>query len=471
MRRQIKHEILIPFAVVQTAAILLLSVSAAWLAVKRAERETLDRLAAVVRTLDEASFPLHSSTLESMKGLSQAEFVTADSSGTVLSSTLPVEVADRILDAMPGNLAAPTDSLDAFLPVRDGNQSWRAGQVRIRRSPGTETLFVIIPERSWRNLQRETIWPPLLIGVVAIVTMISVSYVLAERLARPLRKMQQQVQQIAGGHFAAEIPESTNQEMHDLAASIQQMAAGLKAMTEQIRTSERTSLVTQVAGGLAHQLRNAISGASMAVQLHLRRCRNNDSESLRVALHQLSSMESQIRGLLRLTHDVQRVVIPGEIGTIVSQVRSLVTPECEHQGIRLVVMDSTRDCVVRDSEQTEAAVLNLVRNAIEAAGPGGEVEVRCSETVSDDSSHCIVIEVLDNGDGVAVEMESRIFDPFVTTKREGVGLGLTQVARAARDHSGTVGYDRIDSRTRFRLILRVRLTLRAESVAAEVYES
>ena len=84
---------------------------------------------------------------------------------------------------------------------------------------------------------------------------------------------------------------------------------------------------------------------------------------------------------------------------------------------------------------------NVIGNAVEAAGPGGSVRVTC-----DDSS----VEVLDSGRGPPPEIADRLFEPFVTGKEEGIGLGLAVAKQAADAHGATLTWSRRDGWTVFR---------------------
>jgi signal transduction histidine kinase len=89
--------------------------------------------------------------------------------------------------------------------------------------------------------------------------------------------------------------------------------------------------------------------------------------------------------------------------------------------------------------------LNLVQNAVEAAGQGGAVEI----VVGADGS----VEVLDTGPGPPADLADRLFEPFVSGKAEGVGLGLALARRVAETAGGRLSWDRRGGRTCFRLEL------------------
>jgi nitrogen-specific signal transduction histidine kinase len=212
---------------------------------------------------------------------------------------------------------------------------------------------------------------------------------------------------------------------------------------------------------LAHPLRNSITGARMAVQLHLRRCRDSDRESLNVALRQSSLTEKQICDLLRRTPDAHQPPIPGRLDQLLITIAELLQPQCRYSNIRLAVeLPAPLDCEklhVADSEQMQASLLNLVRNAVEATGLAGQVLVQVSvlPSTSDEANtsarFVIRVDVIYSGPGVAEELRTRIFAPFVTGKPEGVGLGLTLAAQTAEDHGGSLTWERVAEMTRFRV--------------------
>jgi signal transduction histidine kinase len=134
---------------------------------------------------------------------------------------------------------------------------------------------------------------------------------------------------------------------------------------------------------------------------------------------------------------------------LVDEAVSLLQPQCKHAHVNLIwkhPQDTVR--VSGDPGQLAHMILNVLGNAVEAATPGGEVEIRLQ---SEDKA--AVVEILDTGRGPAPEIASRLFEPFVTGKPEGIGLGLVVARQVAEAHGGSIRWLRDGQRTCFRIEL------------------
>jgi signal transduction histidine kinase len=256
---------------------------------------------------------------------------------------------------------------------------------------------------------------------------------------------------IAAGDFREIPPDHHQDEIEELVNSVNRMAVQLRQMQSTIRQTEQTRLLAQLAGGLAHHLRNAVAGARLALQLHQRRCAGASTDrSLEVALRQLSLTETQVRGLLSLGRSERKAATTCDLRPLAGEIRALLEPSCEHARVVFdLETDTSADPRVSiDVEELRAALLNLLLNAIEAAGEGGRVQLRI-----DADGGCVGIEVRDSGSGPPREIAESLFDAFVTTKPEGVGLGLALARQVAAQHGGSLEWRRDEGWTVFRLTL------------------
>ncbi len=445
IRPSIRNQILIPLIAVQLGTVATIALVAARMAADRVEGQIASRLEGVVETLGRSSFPLTSGVLAKMRGLSGAHFATCDESGRLIDSTLPgLAVLPPELRALSASVRL--EEVGSYPKLEFDGERYFAGSVRPGGGP---TLLVLYPETAWRRAKWEASLPPLGVGALSLAPMAAVTGFVAHRLGTRLKSVQGRVAAIAAGDFREMGEHGRGDEVDELVRSINRMAAQLRQMGETIRRTERAGVLAQLAAGLAHQLRNAATGARMAVQLHARRCLGPGLDgSLDVALRQLTICEEQVKGLLSTDRGISNQPTRLDPAALVEEVATLVEPTCRHLGVGLARRTDPGLAVLADLEGLRAALMNLTLNAIEAAGPGGRVELM--STLDD---RRVRFDVLDDGPGPPLELAGSMFEPFVTGKPEGLGLGLVVASRVAKALGGGLSWCRVDSRTRFRLEL------------------
>src|SRR5262249_47846670 len=158
--------------------------------------------------------------------------------------------------------------------------------------------------------------------------------------------------------------------------SVNEMASQLANLQDAIRRTERLRLLGQVSGGLAHELRNGLTGARLAVQLFLHE-KGEDEEGgpLSVALRQLTLLETQVQRLLGLGKAGPPVRQRHDLAEALREATALLRPRCQHAGITLQSELPTSPVEAQiDAGQWAQMLVNLLGNAIDAAGPEGRVE-------------------------------------------------------------------------------------------------
>jgi signal transduction histidine kinase len=242
------------------------------------------------------------------------------------------------------------------------------------------------------------------------------------------------------------------------------LAERLDRCREAMHQGEPMRLLGQVSGGLAHQLRNGVTGAKLAIQLHARSCAGGDTESLDVARRQLARVEADLARFLDMGRaDSSRRACP--IVELVEHAVALLRPQFRHADVQLCwEPPAVEPVVVGDPGRLGHIVINLLANAIEAAGAGGDIEIDIDQIAGD---RC-AIEVWDSGPGPAAGVARRLFEPFVTGKSDGVGLGLFVARQAAEAHGGRLNWRRERNRTCFRVELPVENDMRTQTPAVAV---
>jgi signal transduction histidine kinase len=449
MRLSIRNQILVPLIAIQISVVTAIALSTATLAARRSERQIIDRLNGVIDALEQGNFPYTTSVLTRMRGLSGAQFAAYSEDGRLTAASLPqMEVANPPIRSTA--LSEHLSSLGASPTVSLGGTRYFAVSIRSPRQPTGSSLVVLYPETSWRQARWEAAAPPIILGGVSLVLMTVATTWIAHHISGRIRRLEQQVARIAEGTFQEVDLGRDWDEVQDLSRSINLMCAQLETMRSAIERSERTRLLAQFAAGLAHQLRNSLTGARMSVQLHARRFPAPEGDqSLEVALRQLAITEEQVRGLLSLGRVESRPPQHLDVDALLGEISLLVHPSCRHAKVAFQhQVAAGRLELVADPSSIRAAVLNLTLNAIEAAGAGGRVRLHASLNANQ-----VRIEIADTGPGPPANLAETLCDPFVTSKPEGVGLGLAIARQVAADHDGRLSWSRENGETHFHLDL------------------
>ncbi|MCA9038882.1 MAG: HAMP domain-containing histidine kinase [Planctomycetaceae bacterium] len=452
VRWPIRNQILVPFVIIQLLSLLVLTITSALFAVRQAEENINQRLNNVITSLNQATFPLNPDVMQRLTALTEAHFVAWNMQQKVTHSTLeiPFEKLAHLPEVSKPQHEELDDVVDQRSVVEIEGVRYFSGRIRWKRGYGIDTVLVLYPVQNWNSARRQALAPVFATGSIVLILIIGASYWISNRISKRLQRLKSQVSRIAQGEFEPVETHPVSDELKDLTEDINQMSSALKKSLQTIRETERSELITQLTGGLAHHLRNSLTAARMAVQLHQSRCASgSDEEALQRALQQLSLTEEQIKALLRLTRGENRTSLPAQITEILESTLNLIDPIVKHKKIDFHYDGLHTEARVSDGDGVRAALLNLLMNAIEAAGPHGEVALNAFFL----EGQQLVIEVCDNGPGVPPEIEQEIFKPFFSTKQEGIGLGLALAEQAARDCNGSLSLTREADRTCFRLTL------------------
>lgn len=465
--RSLTSRLILPLLLASVLAASLVAAASYWLADRTAAEQLEQRFAAIQRSLEGSQFPLTRSVLTSLSELTSAHWITLGPDGQIVDSTLALAAAERRglaerLTRLP--VDTPVESAE---PVRL-NHAQRIYQAkRFRRTPiarrGAELpvhdVVVLFDDAQWRLARLRAAAAPLATGLSTIVLLSSVTLLLAGRLIHRVTWLQRQVEAIAQGNFSSDLPVNPDDEIGRLGRAVQSMAAQLRQMWEALGREHGQRLLHQIAGGLAHNLRNSITGARMAVELHARHCRGAGGEAaskqdagdedLQMAIDQLEQTENYVRRLLLVSSGKQELNRPAAVGECLRDIRNSLDNTARHRGVAVSWHVDERAAAgqVADGPTLTAAVTNLVWNAIQA---GDDVRIAAALDAQAATPH-VRIEVSDNGAGPPPEIAQSLFEPFVTSKPEGLGLGLPLVARSMESLGGTVQWDRHLDRTRFRL--------------------
>jgi two-component system sensor histidine kinase HydH len=226
------------------------------------------------------------------------------------------------------------------------------------------------------------------------------------------------------------------------AENLSQANRSLKKAQDEARRAERLAALGQLSAGLAHEIRNPLGVIKGSAEILHQKLSDSDALSRELAdfiyteVNRLSALVSRFLDFAR----------PSQM-----QLRSQELPPIVEKSLRYVQEQKTASKVnvhreyapvlpniMADEEFCDVVFTNLFLNACEAMGEGGgDLKVRIHPVEKGDRSE-VVVEIEDSGPGIPAESREHIFNPFVTTKQSGVGLGLAIVTKIVDLHGGAV---------------------------------
>ncbi len=446
MRWSIRYRLFVPLGLL-LLGVVGISAWSAFSAARQAEERIARQVRGVTHALAGASIALTPRILEQMKDLSGADYLLIDASDNRMSTpgaariNLPVEAL---------NQPAPEgDSAPLGMPIESEGQRYLCRRLP-QRAGGN--LYVLYPEASLNEAIRDAVRPAVVFGLFGGLAAVALMYLIGQRLVGRIRDLERRTRQIAAGDFSPMPLPRQDDELRDLSQSVNEMAERLAQFQETVRSTERLGLLGQLSSGLAHQLRNSVTGAKLAIQLHADECSHADREALDVALRQLNLMEANLRRFLDLGKNESPRRERCSPLALIDDVVELLRPQARHAQIELIWRRPDRAAEIEgDPDQLRDAFMNVIGNAIESAGPHGCVEV--SFSFSGEPTASAQIDISDTGPGPPAAIAARLFEPFVTGKPEGIGLGLAVARHAVERHGGRISWRRDQEKTIFHIEL------------------
>ncbi|MXW81263.1 MAG: HAMP domain-containing protein, partial [Gemmatimonadetes bacterium] len=278
-------------------------------------------------------------------------------------------------------------------------------------------------------------------GLGALLT-VGVAWGLARTLTRPIQKLVEAAREIGRGNMNQEVATASDDEIGYLGETMEEMRRKLVARDAQLRL---------MLGGVAHEIRNPLSSIDLYAGLIAGDLPASDERKQHIekVIEEVRRLNGVISEFLEFARPAPAQPQPTELAPLVANAAFLLAPEMQSAGISYEERVAPDLVCYIDAEQMERALVNLMKNAVQAMRDGGHLTVRAT-VVGDE----VVVEVADDGSGMSEEVQARLFEPFFTTKEKGSGLGMALVARAVEENRGRI---EIDSRQGEGTVCRLRL--------------
>lgn len=299
------------------------------------------------------------------------------------------------------------------------------------------------------------------LGIMSALALLVATALLGVALltVRPINHLTEGVKRVAHGDYTPIEHQSPSilgrDELATLTDEFNSMARALVARDEALKeqqaaliTSERLATVGRMTSLITHELRNPLSSIGLnaemlseaLLELELEPARRDDFVShLETIINEVDRLRDITEEYLVYARLPEPKLADEELVEIVEQLVDFHTWEWAQEGVDIVLDVDQRPLPLHaDANQLRQALLNLVKNAVEATPPDHPVQIRLTRDGPD-----LLASVRDGGPGVPDELGDRIFEPFFTSKPTGTGLGLAMTRQIIEEHRGTLTYENL----------------------------
>jgi len=273
-----------------------------------------------------------------------------------------------------------------------------------------------------------------LLWLLAVSVGFLLTYLLVRRIVEPVKQLDRAAAEVARQNYAIQVHVNSQDEIGRLARTFNTMCASIRQAREDLIRQERISTIGRLSGSIVHDLRNPLAaiygGAEMLVDAdlppaHVKRLAGNIYRASR-------RIQELLQDLLNVSRGKSQASELCRLREVASAACDSLATVAESQGVTLVLDIPPEIELPLERNRMERAFVNLIGNALEAMPDGGQV--RLSARLE---KGLALVEVADNGPGIAAEIRDQLFQPFVSAgKRNGLGLGLALTRQTVLEHGG-----------------------------------
>ena len=290
---------------------------------------------------------------------------------------------------------------------------------------------------------RQLAWGMAGVGGLGGVAGVVLGFGVARGLARSITRLRVQIRDAAGklGPDSPEIVLTGDGEFHDLHVEVDRLTERIELVVRtlqqrelEVLRAEQLAAVGQLAAGVGHEVRNPLTSIKMLVQAGLEDG-GLTADDLRVIEAEVRRTERSLQTFLDFSRPPAPDRKPTDLAPLLGGVADLIRGRAEKQRVAVRIdLPPGGATVTADGEQLRQVFVNLCLNALDAMPTGGSLGI----TVRPQSPGRVGVEVADTGPGVPRAVLGRLFQPFVSTKDTGLGLGLVICKRIVEDHGGAI---------------------------------
>lgn len=277
---------------------------------------------------------------------------------------------------------------------------------------------------------------------------IIMTVIFSRQYTRPIHDVVSAAMKVAGGDLNQKLSIKSSDEIGQLSTSFNYMVSKLKenrAIEERLREVEHLSAVGQLSRSMAHEIRNPLNFINLSIDYINGKYVPEDAKDKERFISLISGIKIEIQRLDMLVNEFLNYSKPIKmnkrkvlINQIIDDLLSIIQAKADAERINVVIERENDSELMIDPELIKSCILNLFTNAfnaMEAVQRERYLKIK-TEIMSDE----FILTVADNGEGVPAENLPKIFEPFFSTKKDGLGLGLPFTKEVVEEHGGRVEF-------------------------------
>lgn len=294
----------------------------------------------------------------------------------------------------------------------------------------------LIDRSAARDLRRGFTYTFMLLAAITWIGSLMILVYSAHRISRPIRQLTAGLSELASGNLAARLPSHGRDEIGTAMHAFNNTAEQLQQSRERLVYLTRLASWQTIARKMAHEVKNSLTPIRLTMEELVARRNDNDhrfmEQAAQIVVEEVGTLERRIRAFSEFAAEPPVRLGPIDVNTLLEErIAFLRTahPEVSYN----IHLASERPQAVADEDLLKGVLTNLLENAAEAAGGGGTVLGRTFVAAGK-----VAIEVHDSGPGLSVHARGSLFEPTISFKKTGMGLGLSIARRSALLSGGDI---------------------------------
>jgi signal transduction histidine kinase len=393
-------------------------------------------------TTDEARLRQY---LESLNVKEVKEISIISNEDEIIASTNPTKIGnpvsqkrkELIIKAELGESVSREDrkTYNVILPVIAGEEHYGYIHLKINTEDFSKVLRI--------NMIKRIISTLMVFGLG-----IGLAMLLSWRYTKPIHNVVSAANRIAAGDLKQTLETDSKDEIGELTQSFNFMVRKLseqRRMEEKLREAEHLSGIGQLSRSIAHEIRNPLNFISLSVD-HIKEKFSPDGRIDAEKFHSLiSNIKHEIQRLNKLVEEFLDYGKPlklnlqkADIGKLLEDIIEIIWAKAEAEKIKIIKDYVSFPSLNIDPDLIKTCIFNVILNAFQAMPEGGVLTIK-----TEVAEGTLSIIIKDTGNGIPEDALPKIFEPFYTTKRNGLGLGLAMTRRVVEEHGGKVNINSI----------------------------